>query len=94
MGDEVAVSYRDHGAVKWFAADTGNELARLDLQLEPLLQRPLGVAFTPRGTLLVCSDDKVLEVARTVHPDGTSHFSRTLGEHERAVTKYQRQGRR
>jgi UPF0755 protein len=26
--------------------------------------------------------------------DGTSHFSRTLGEHERAVTKYQRTGRR
>lgn len=25
--------------------------------------------------------------------DGTSHFSRTLGEHERAVTKYQRSGR-
>jgi UPF0755 protein len=26
--------------------------------------------------------------------DGTSHFSQTLGEHERAVTKYQRSGRR
>jgi UPF0755 protein len=26
--------------------------------------------------------------------DGTSHFSRTLSEHERAVTKYQRSGRR
>jgi UPF0755 protein len=26
--------------------------------------------------------------------DGSSHFSRTLGEHERAVTKYQRPGRR
>jgi UPF0755 protein len=26
--------------------------------------------------------------------DGTSQFSRTLGEHERAVTKYQRSGRR
>lgn len=26
--------------------------------------------------------------------DGTSHFSRTLGEHERAVTKYQRAGKR
>ena len=26
--------------------------------------------------------------------DGSSHFSRTLGEHERAVTKYQRAGRR
>jgi UPF0755 protein len=26
--------------------------------------------------------------------DGTSHFSRTLGEHERAVTKYQRSGKR
>jgi UPF0755 protein len=26
--------------------------------------------------------------------DSTSHFSRTLGEHERAVTKYQRSGRR
>ncbi|HXF66052.1 MAG TPA: endolytic transglycosylase MltG [Burkholderiales bacterium] len=26
--------------------------------------------------------------------DGTSHFSRTLGEHERAVTKYQRSGGR
>ena len=26
--------------------------------------------------------------------DGTSYFSRTLGEHERAVTKYQRLGRR
>jgi UPF0755 protein len=25
--------------------------------------------------------------------DGSSHFSRTLGEHERAVTKYQRSGR-
>jgi UPF0755 protein len=26
--------------------------------------------------------------------DGTSQFSRSLGEHERAVTKYQRSGRR
>jgi len=26
--------------------------------------------------------------------DGTSHFSRTLGEHENAVTKYQRSGKR
>jgi UPF0755 protein len=26
--------------------------------------------------------------------DGTSHFSRTLSEHERAVTKYQRSGKR
>lgn len=26
--------------------------------------------------------------------DGSSHFSRTLGEHQRAVTKYQRSGRR
>ena len=26
--------------------------------------------------------------------DGSSEFSRTLAEHERAVTKYQRQGRR
>jgi UPF0755 protein len=26
--------------------------------------------------------------------DGTSHFSRTLGEHERAVTEYQRSGKR
>jgi UPF0755 protein len=26
--------------------------------------------------------------------DGSSHFSRTLGEHERAVTKYQRSRRR
>lgn len=26
--------------------------------------------------------------------DGSSHFSRTLGEHERAVTKYQRTGQR
>jgi len=26
--------------------------------------------------------------------DGTSHFSRSLGEHERAVTKYQRSGQR
>ena len=26
--------------------------------------------------------------------DGSSHFSSTLGEHERAVTKYQRSGRR
>jgi UPF0755 protein len=26
--------------------------------------------------------------------DGTSHFSRTLGEHDRAVTRYQKSGRR
>jgi UPF0755 protein len=26
--------------------------------------------------------------------DGTSQFSRTLSEHERAVTKYQRSGKR
>jgi UPF0755 protein len=26
--------------------------------------------------------------------DGTSYFSRTLGEHERAVTRYQRSGKR
>jgi UPF0755 protein len=26
--------------------------------------------------------------------DGSHHFSRSLGEHERAVTKYQKSGRR
>ena len=43
------------------------------------------------ATLNPPASDVLYFVARG---DGSSHFSRTLGEHERAVTKYQRSGRR
>ena len=43
------------------------------------------------ATLNPPASDVLFFVARG---DGTSYFSRTLGEHERAVTKYQRSGRR
>ena len=44
-----------------------------------------------RAALDPAPSDVLYFVARG---DGTSHFSRTLAEHERAVTKYQRSGRR
>jgi UPF0755 protein len=44
-----------------------------------------------RAALNPASSDALYFVARG---DGASHFSRTLAEHERAVTKYQRSGRR
>jgi len=43
------------------------------------------------ATLNPAQNDALYFVARG---DGTSHFSRTLAEHERAVTKYQRRGNR
>lgn len=43
------------------------------------------------ATLNPPDSDALYFVARG---DGTSYFSRTLGEHERAVTKYQRSGKR
>ena len=44
-----------------------------------------------RATLNPATSDALYFVARG---DGTSKFSRTLSEHEQAVTKYQRKGRR
>ena len=44
-----------------------------------------------RATLNPASSNALYFVARG---DGTSKFSRTLAEHERAVTQYQRRGRR
>lgn len=44
-----------------------------------------------RATLNPASSDALYFVARG---DGTSKFSRTLAEHERAVTQYQRRGRK
>ena len=44
-----------------------------------------------RAALNPADGDMLYFVARG---DGSSHFSRNLGEHERAVTKYQRNGRR
>lgn len=44
-----------------------------------------------RATLNPASSDAMYFVSRG---DGTSVFSRTLAEHERAVTRYQRRGRR
>lgn len=46
--------------------------------------RSLSAALNPAPS------DALYFVARG---DGTSHFSRTLGEHDRAVTKYQKSGR-
>jgi UPF0755 protein len=43
-----------------------------------------------RATLNPAASDALYFVARG---DGSSYFSRTLSEHERAVTKYQRRGR-
>jgi UPF0755 protein len=44
-----------------------------------------------RATLNPAPSDALYFVARG---DGTSKFSRTLTEHERAVTQYQRRGRK
>ena len=56
---------------------------------------PTPIAMPGLGSIVAvlnpAATDALYFVARG---DGTSHFSRTLSEHERAVTRYQRSGRR
>jgi UPF0755 protein len=70
------------------AADTEyNTYTRAGLPPTPIALPGLAAI---RATLDPAASDALYFVARG---DGTSHFSRTLAEHERAVTKYQRSGR-
>jgi len=56
---------------------------------------PTPIAMPGLESLIVALNPPASDVLYFVsRGDGTSHFSRTLGEHERAVTKYQRSGRR
>ena len=56
---------------------------------------PTPIAMPGLASLTVTLDPPASDFLYFVsRGDGTSHFSRTLGEHERAVTKYQRSGRR
>jgi UPF0755 protein len=60
----------------------------------------IGMPPTPIAMPGVASLNAALHPARTdalyfvARGDGSSHFSRSLEEHDRAVTKYQRSGRR
>ena len=56
---------------------------------------PTPIAMPGRASIAVTLNPPKSEVLFFVAKgDGSSHFSRTLGEHERAVTKYQRSGKR
>ena len=65
-----------------------NTYTRAGLPPTPIAMPGLG---SIAAVLNPAATDALYFVARG---DGTSHFSRTLAEHERAVTKYQRSGRR
>lgn len=56
---------------------------------------PTPIAMPGLASLMVALNPPKSDVLYFVsRGDGSSHFSRTLGEHERAVTKYQRSGGR
>ena len=56
---------------------------------------PTPIAMPGRASLAAALSEPESDALYFVsRGDGSSHFSRTLGEHERAVTKYQRSGRR
>ena len=56
---------------------------------------PTPIAMPGRASLVAALSEPESDALYFVsRGDGSSHFSRTLGEHERAVTKYQRSGRR
>ena len=56
---------------------------------------PTPIAMPGLASLMVTLNPPKSDVLYFVsRGDGSSHFSRTLSEHERAVTKYQRSGRR
>ena len=56
---------------------------------------PTPIAMPGRASIAVTLNPPKSDVLFFVAKgDGSSHFSRTLGEHERAVTKYQRSGKR
>jgi len=65
-----------------------NTYTRENLPPTPIAMAGLG---SLKAVLNPAPSDALYFVARG---DGTSHFSRTLAEHERAVTKYQRRGNR
>jgi UPF0755 protein len=56
---------------------------------------PTPIAMPGRASLAAAFSEPESDALYFVSKgDGSSYFSRTLGEHERAVTKYQRSGRR
>lgn len=56
---------------------------------------PTPIAMPGRASLAAALNPPDTDVLYFVsRGDGSSHFSRTLPEHDRAVTKYQRSGRR
>jgi UPF0755 protein len=56
---------------------------------------PTPIAMPGRASLAAALSEPQSDALYFVSKgDGSSHFSRTLGEHERAVTKYQRSGQR
>ena len=56
---------------------------------------PTPIAMPGRASLAAAMSEPESDALYFVsRGDGSSHFSQTLGEHERAVTKYQRSGRR
>jgi UPF0755 protein len=85
LGDNFDGNLRKRDLV----ADTEyNTYTRSGLPPTPIAMPGLG---SIRAALNPVPSDALYFVARG---DGTSHFSRTLAEHERAVTKYQRSERR
>lgn len=85
MGDSFDGNLRKRD----LAADTPyNTYTRAGLPPTPIAMPGLA---SLAATLNPPDNDALYFVAKG---DGTSYFSRTLGEHERAVTKYQRSGKR
>lgn len=85
MGEKFDGNLRKHD----LAADTPyNTYTRAGLPPTPIAMPGLAALA---ATLNPADSDVLYFVSRG---DGTSYFSRTLAEHERAVTKYQRSGRR
>ena len=85
MGEKFDGNIRKHD----LTTDTPyNTYTRAGLPPTPIAMPGLAALS---ATLNPAASDVLYFVARG---DGSSHFSRTLAEHERAVTKYQKPGRR